>query len=247
MSTAARKEREFQAREILILDHAQRLLLERGFQDWNMDELARKVEYSKGTLYLHFATKEDLALAVATRALKERADLFERAGAFQGGTRERARAIGFACCEFAVRYPDYFKVDMMLKSPSFWERVSEERRQSHMAQGGRCFRLLHGIVQEALRCGDLPRNPRQPTEHLAFSLIAVTVGTHIMSQEPEKRLLMGIDDPLAVVRRNQDIVCDGLGWKPLSDEHDWDATDARIAKEIFPGSSWWKPRRGRRS
>src|SRR6516225_5463962 len=58
----ARKERERAAREELILDHAQRMLLRDGFQNLNLDELAEAVEYSKGTLYLHFKTKEDIAL-----------------------------------------------------------------------------------------------------------------------------------------------------------------------------------------
>src|SRR3974377_1429166 len=92
----ARKERERAAREELILDHAQRILLRDGFQNLILDELAQAIEYSKGTLYLHFKTKEDIALAVVTRALKERADFFERALSFQGRSRERIRTVGFA-------------------------------------------------------------------------------------------------------------------------------------------------------
>src|SRR5215468_3571804 len=93
----ARKERERAAREELILDHAQKMLLKDGFQNLNLDNLAEAVEYSKGTLYLHFKTKEDLALAVVTRAQKERADFFERALKFHGKTREQISAVGFAC------------------------------------------------------------------------------------------------------------------------------------------------------
>src|SRR5258707_11868569 len=95
--TAARKERERAAREELMIDHATRLLLKDGYQNLNLDVLAQAIEYSKGTIYLHFSTKEDLALAVSTRVLKERADLFERAAPFQGRTRGRVRAIGFGC------------------------------------------------------------------------------------------------------------------------------------------------------
>src|SRR5258706_7248989 len=95
--TAARKERERAAREELMIDHATRLLLKDGYQNLNLDVLAQAVEYSKGTIYLHFSTKEDLGLAVATRILKEQADLFERAPQFQGRTPQRVRAIGLTC------------------------------------------------------------------------------------------------------------------------------------------------------
>src|SRR5690349_454525 len=44
----ARKERERAAREELILNQAQHMLLKDGFQNLNLDVLAESVEYSKG-------------------------------------------------------------------------------------------------------------------------------------------------------------------------------------------------------
>src|SRR6476661_1529318 len=163
----ARKERERAAREELILDHAQRMLLENGFQNLNLDELAEAVEYSKGTLYLHFKTKEDIALAVVTRAQKERADFFERAAQFDGRSRERVRAIGFACCHFANVYPDYYNVEMMLKSLSFWEKADEHRQHQYAMQGSRCFRVLHRLVTDGLHEGDLAPGKLTP-EQIVF-------------------------------------------------------------------------------
>jgi AcrR family transcriptional regulator len=237
VTPAERKQADRQRREELILDTAHRLLLRDGFQNFNLDELAREIAYAKGTIYLHFETKEDLALTVVTRALKERADLFERASKFQGKSRERIRAFGFACCQFACAHPDYFKAEMTLKSASFWEKATESRRQAHMVQGARCFRLVHEVVKEAVRLGDLPQGPVS-TEGLAFSLIAVTVGSHIMAQEPALQLLAGIENPIASVRQNQDLMCDGMGWKPLLKDWDYAATDVRIRNEIFPEATW---------
>lgn len=238
-ATQARKDRERGAREELILDHAQRLLVREGFQNLNLDALAEAVEYSKGTLYLHFESKEDLALAVATRAARERADLFERASKFQGRTRERMRAIGFACCQFAVMHRDYFNIEMMLKSESFWDRASEERRRLHGVQASRVFHITNGIAIEALAAGDLPAGTR-PMD-VTLSLFSITVGSHIMAMQPELQLLAGIEDPICVVRQNQDRVCDGWGWKPLMKDWDYAATDRRIRAEVFPEATWLRP------
>lgn len=237
--TRARKERDKAAREELILDHAGAMLLKDGFQNLNLDELARVVEYAKGTIYLHFQTKEDLALAVATRALKFRADLFERAAGFQGITRERMRAIGFACCQFAVMHRDYFNVEMTLRSNSFWEKASEERRRQHGAQASRLFHATNEIVQEAIFRGDLPAGTRAP--EVTLSLISVTMGSHIAAMEPDIQLLCGVDNPIAAVRRNQDLMCDGWGWKPLLREFDYAATDERIKAQVFPEADWFQP------
>jgi AcrR family transcriptional regulator len=237
--TQTRKDRERAAREELILEHGKRLLVRDGFQDFNLDELAKAIEYSKGTIYLHFETKEDLALSVATRSLKERADLFERAGKFTGRTRERIRAVGFACCQFAVSHRDFFNIEMMLRSASFWERASEERRRLHGVQASRLFHTTNGIVSDALRTGDLPPDTRAPD--VTLSLIAVTMGSHIVSMQPDVQMMCGIEDPICVVRRNQDLVCDGWNWKPLLKDWDYAATDRRIKAEIFPEAAWFKP------
>src|SRR6266436_1189970 len=175
----ARKERERAAREELILDHAQRMLLDDGFQNLNLDTLAESVEYSKGTLYLHFKTKEDIALAVITRAQKERADFFERTLRFNGRSRERVRAIGFACCHFANVYPDYYNVEMMLKSLSFWEKADDARQHQHAMQGGRCFRVIHGLVTDGLHDGDLPQGKLR-SEQIVFAIAATAVGSQLM-------------------------------------------------------------------
>ena len=235
----ARKERERIAREELILDHAQRMLLQDGFQNLNLDELAKAVEYSKGTLYLHFKTKEDIALAVVTRALKERADFFERALQLQGRSRERARAIGFACCHFAKVYPDYYNVEMMLKSQSFWEKADEARQHQYGMQGGRCFRTMHRVVTEGLQSGDLPQSKLSP-EQIVFSIAATAVGTHIMGRNTHFAMVAGIEDPLKSICTNVDVLLDGLSWKPMSSEWDYEAVDRRIKKEVFPEATWLK-------
>jgi AcrR family transcriptional regulator len=235
----ARKERERAAREKLILDHAQRVLLEEGFQNLNLDNLAQAVEYSKGTLYLHFNTKEDIALAVVSRALKGRADFFERALEFQGGSRERMRAVGFACCHFAKVYPDYYNVEMMLKSHSFWEKADETRQHEYAMQGGRCFRVGHRIVTEGLQAGDLPKN-KMTSEQITFAIAATAMGSHIMARNPHATVMAGIDDPLKMLLQNVDLVLDGLHWKPLSTESDLAAIDRRIKKAIFPEATWFK-------
>lgn len=238
--TQTRKDREKAAREELILDHAGRLLLRDGYQNLNLDELAKAIEYSKGTIYLHFKTKEDLALAIATRIARQRADLFERGGRFTGKTRERMRAIGFACCEFAVKHRDYFNIEMMLKSLSFWEKASEEHRRLHGVQSGRMFHHVNTIAQEAVTCGDLP--PGTQSQDVTLSLISITIGSHIAAMQPDIQMLCAIDDPICALRRNQDMMLDGWKWKPLVKDWDYAATDKRIKAEVFPEAAWFNAR-----
>ncbi|GHO51603.1 TetR/AcrR family transcriptional regulator [Ktedonobacter robiniae] len=63
-STLSLKERQRQQREQLILHASEEILLEKGYHEMCMDEVAARVGIAKGTLYLHFSRKEDLVLAL---------------------------------------------------------------------------------------------------------------------------------------------------------------------------------------
>jgi len=185
------------------------------------------------------ALKSDGTLAVVTRAQKERADFFERAVQFNGRSRERVQAIGFACCHFANVCPDYYNVEMMLKSLSFWEKADETRQRQYAMQGGRCFRSIHGLVTDGLKDGDLPKANLSP-ERIVFALASTAIGSHIMSRNSHALVLAGIDDPLRALCDNVNVLLDGLSWKPLSSEVDHNTVDRRIKKEIFPEATWFK-------
>lgn len=59
------------ARMELVLDSAAELLVRWGFQRVTIDEVARHARIGKGTVYLHFRTKEALFLTVMLRAHRQ--------------------------------------------------------------------------------------------------------------------------------------------------------------------------------
>lgn len=85
MGVAERREREKLQRREEILEGAEELFFTRGFERTRMVEIAQEVELSKGTLYLYFKSKEQLAYAILLRSfdvltelLREAADGAER-------------------------------------------------------------------------------------------------------------------------------------------------------------------------
>lgn len=68
MGIAQRKEREKEFKRGLILEAAEELIVEKGHNQLNMDEVAVRAEVSKGTLYLYFKNKTDLVLAIVQKA-----------------------------------------------------------------------------------------------------------------------------------------------------------------------------------
>jgi TetR/AcrR family transcriptional regulator, fatty acid metabolism regulator protein len=87
------KERQRQEREELILQTAEEVLTERGYYNMSMDEIASRVGIAKGTLYHHFARKEDLAFALFERFLEESVVSLEEIGVQEGTPQERLQAL----------------------------------------------------------------------------------------------------------------------------------------------------------
>ena len=61
------KEQWRQARAELILDEAEKLLVEKGYHETAIDEIAARAGVAKGTLYQHFPSKEALIVALFER------------------------------------------------------------------------------------------------------------------------------------------------------------------------------------
>jgi TetR/AcrR family transcriptional regulator, fatty acid metabolism regulator protein len=69
-STHSLKERQRQEREDLIIEAAEEVLLEKGYYDTSMDEIAARVGIAKGTIYKHFPGKEELVLGIFKRDMQ---------------------------------------------------------------------------------------------------------------------------------------------------------------------------------
>ncbi len=72
-----------------ILDSACLLFLERNYADVTMSQIARKAEVTKGALYHHFDSKEELYVKLITTDLEQKRALHAQALELDGTARER--------------------------------------------------------------------------------------------------------------------------------------------------------------
>jgi TetR/AcrR family fatty acid metabolism transcriptional regulator len=87
------KEKQRREREDLILQTAEEVLTEKGYHDTSMDEIALRVGIAKGTLYLHFASKEELVMALIERSMPLFLQGIEQIAASALGPRAKLEAI----------------------------------------------------------------------------------------------------------------------------------------------------------
>jgi AcrR family transcriptional regulator len=110
LSTLKRKEKEKEQRHNLIVDAAQTLFFSKRYDEITIEEIAKKSQLAKGTLYTYFKSKEALYSAVALRGARIMNAMFkEAAGRRQSGL-EKAFALGEAYYEFYKRHTPYFRM-----------------------------------------------------------------------------------------------------------------------------------------
>ena len=87
------KERQRQEREALILQAAEEVLVEKGYYEMSMDEIAARVGIAKGTVYLHFSSKEDLVVTLFERDVQKFVEMVETTVSSGLTAREKLEAI----------------------------------------------------------------------------------------------------------------------------------------------------------
>lgn len=232
MTTVSRKQREIEAREELILDHAQDLLQAKGYLGLNLDELAEQIEYSKGTIYLHFASKEDLLLGVVIRMMDVRARLFRHAALYPGRSREKCCAIGVADMILNARQPRAFQMMQLVSTDSVWEKTSPERRKRLQRTGLQTFEAALGVVREGFLAGDLADQRVQP-EEIVMGLFTMSKGAMLVQANEEFFHPSLSGRVMSSLQKNRHRFLDGVGWKPLSKDFDYEALEKRLNTEYF--------------
>jgi AcrR family transcriptional regulator len=83
------RERRLEHTRSLLLDAAEDVFAEKGFTPATLDDIAHAAGYTKGAIYKHFATKEDLFLAVSDRYWRRYFDNFAEVMSTAGQIGER--------------------------------------------------------------------------------------------------------------------------------------------------------------
>lgn len=238
MGTKARRQREVAEREERFLDTALEMIRADGLLSLQMSRLARRCEYAVGTLYLHFASKEDLLLGLVTRVFRHYGELLQRVARWQAPSRDRMFAIGVADMVFVRRHPDYFRIAQYSLCEVAWQAASAERRQAFLQANDPLVSIVCAIVADARAAGDLAATG-QTAQEMGIGLWALCAGYHNFSHAQGILEDFSVLDPYPLMCRHIQALLDGYRWQPLSDPSSPDAVESligRIRKEVFDGS-----------
>lgn len=229
----SRKQRELLEREELILDAAQSMLHQHGYNYLTMDRIAETVEYSKGTIYNHFLSKEDLVCTLSCRSISNLIDVFERAYQYQGSTRERYSAIGIGYSLYHQLHPMDWHNIQIVKYNAVREKVSEKKLTEMKLLEQKIAQIAQSIVQDALDCGDLDLRYQQDVSTIVFGCWSMHYGALLLEKSDIPLHELGFSPVVKMLWKNANIYLDGYQWQPLSKTIDSKQLFDKISSALF--------------
>jgi AcrR family transcriptional regulator len=198
MGVIERKEREKEQKKAMILEVAEEILLEKGLDQLNMDEVAERAEVSKGSLYLYFNNKTDLVLGICHKASNLMNEWTSKVLTEKKSGLEMVYQLGKNYLKFAIEHPEYYRVMRFLESYKHSDQAKNsiylDLCRQNRQQG---FRVMVRAIQIGMQDGSI--HTMYNAEQLALLLISTSHGVvnmaymHENSQHFELLDHLGID------------------------------------------------------
>ena len=167
MGITERRERQKAELRELILAAAARIITDEGFDALTMRKIADAIEYSPGTIYLHFASRDDIALELVRNGFAALVRALEPAAAVADPF-ERLKAIGRAYLAFAEREAETYKL-IMMEDERFASPILTRLGESDDDTGGTALGILLDTVAELIDNGTFRRLDAETIAALLWS------------------------------------------------------------------------------
>ncbi|NVD06444.1 TetR/AcrR family transcriptional regulator [Vibrio sp. JPW-9-11-11] len=228
-----KKQQAIADREVELTLLAKSLVQEQGWSNLTMDKLTASSAYSKGTIYNHFCSKEDVIIALCIHSLKSEAVLFARSAEFEGSSREKMIALHVGYRIYARMEPILSTCAIMAKTPWVLEKASAERVKALNLLEEQVIDEADLLIQSGIEQGDVKFSPGIGSDAIVFANWSIAFGSNALTQNASNsNCIQRLQDPYSVLN-NANMLLDGLGWRPLSTEWDYRKTWRRVEQEIF--------------
>jgi AcrR family transcriptional regulator len=148
MGITQRKEREREEMRSLILQGAQKLFLENGYEKTSIRGIADAIEYSPATIYLYYKDKNELLLAIHVLAFQK---MMAEFSAVEGiaDPLDRLIELGRKYIKFALENPELYDLMFVMQAPMEALACKDEIWEDGMQS----FDYLKLIVGECIKTG----------------------------------------------------------------------------------------------
>ena len=162
---------------VRILDAADRLFARHGFRRMTVEAIATEAEIGKGSVYLHFASKDEVALSCIDRMVEQLIERLRALAARRGSALERLRAM--------LRLRVLHRFDYARTHSGSIDDLLAAIRPALLARRAGYFRreaeALEGVLAEGHRRGEVREHGRETARALVTatnSMLPYSLSVH---------------------------------------------------------------------
>jgi len=155
MGSKERKERDLESRRRLILATAKDLFVRNGFSGVTLDDIASGIEFSKGTIYNHFGSKEEIYATILLEHLDLLLAELKEATATGKDMAGRLANSMKAYVRFYREHREHFKLLFFIDMVSDHVRIPDALLKEIRLRKIACLLELQNAVKEGVRAGEI--------------------------------------------------------------------------------------------
>ncbi|AXS83199.1 MULTISPECIES: TetR/AcrR family transcriptional regulator [Marinobacter] len=175
-----RREREKQARYDTILDAAELVFSEKGYERTSMDDIARTASLSRALLYVYFKDKAAIQRGIMLRAGHSLFRRFEEARQTADTGLAQIRAMGESYYRFYLEEPDYFSA--LTKASTAMIEADESQAEEMLCSKSDLMELMVAAIKLGLQDGTMNRRRISDPAQTALYLRGALHGAILLCQ-----------------------------------------------------------------
>lgn len=175
-----RREQEKQARYDAILDAAEQVFPEKGYERTSMDDIARTASLSRALLYVYFKDKAAIQRGIMLRAGQSLSKHFRAARQTATTGLAQIQMMGKSYYRFYLDEPDYFSA--LTKASTAMAEADEAQAMDMLCSKSELMGLMTEAIKLGLEDGTMSRQRIQSPEQTALYLRGAMHGTILLCQ-----------------------------------------------------------------
>jgi AcrR family transcriptional regulator len=160
MTIATRKQREKEEMRELILHAAKNIFLEKGYAETSIRNIAEKIEYSPGTIYLYFKEKDSIFHALHQEGFRKLIGTMLPLQYVEDPF-ERLKAMGRIYMDFAKQNKDFYDLMFIMQAPMNMEK------DECWEEGDKALDHLKQVIRD---CQAVGRFEGRDVDYLSFTI-----------------------------------------------------------------------------
>lgn len=188
MGFEERRKKERENRRLSIIRAARKLFLEKGFKSVTVESIARKAELSKGAIYLHYSSKEEIYAHIVLGDLKKFHDRFS--GLFQKSANASQALLEFAdiYVSFFLNEPEFFRNLMNFMIRATCMNFPNELYDESIKTTNKTIDIIEQIFQFGVERGEFPGDMNfKQNRNALWGMLNGIISLYIFTGSEDKR------------------------------------------------------------